>query len=406
MDLDTDPQNSVQTPPQQQAQADPPPNHTSPATVSEDTGTHHPPPASDADDVAARALKRVRKHELCILSKRFGHIPNVPIFTEWNKRTDCSDSAVHRPHMAGICGNRKDGAFSVALSSLYEDDEDGGDVIIYTGAGGRKPRTEDIKVPYRRPRFSPQTEDQSWDHSPNRALMISLYTGKPVRVIRSWKCPSQYAPLQGYRYDGLYKVAACWTAKGKKGLNICRCRLERLPGQPLIPLRPITSSALRRWPRERLVSRVTPSPSTCTSPFDITDETDVDTEPTQSNSSRAQLAESRLPSPPQQQAMSEASTGIDFNTGEVDPDVKDLQPPSRQRASPKPGVLPRYRWDPKKNELVKLLASHIVQEGLEVAGGDEEEHRGEDDATLVPSEDGHLNERMETEYFSDMDTSP
>lgn len=31
--------------------------------------------------------------------------------------------------MAGICGNTKDGAFSVALSSLYPDDEDGGDVM-------------------------------------------------------------------------------------------------------------------------------------------------------------------------------------------------------------------------------------------------------------------------------------
>ena len=35
---------------------------------------------------------------------------------------------------------------------------------------------------------------------------MSSLTGKPVRVIRSWKCPSQFAPTQGYRYDGLYKV--------------------------------------------------------------------------------------------------------------------------------------------------------------------------------------------------------
>lgn len=31
--------------------------------------------------------------------------------------------------MAGICGNGRDGAYSVALSSLYKDDEDGGDVM-------------------------------------------------------------------------------------------------------------------------------------------------------------------------------------------------------------------------------------------------------------------------------------
>jgi hypothetical protein len=42
---------------------------------------------------------------------------------------DCSNSAVHRSIMAGICGNGRDGAYSVALSSLYKDDEDGGDVM-------------------------------------------------------------------------------------------------------------------------------------------------------------------------------------------------------------------------------------------------------------------------------------
>ena len=31
--------------------------------------------------------------------------------------------------MAGICGNSRQGAFSIALSCLYKDDEDGGDVM-------------------------------------------------------------------------------------------------------------------------------------------------------------------------------------------------------------------------------------------------------------------------------------
>jgi len=31
-------------------------------------------------------------------------------------------------------------------------------------------------------------------------------TGKPVRVIRSYKHVSKYAPEKGYRYDGLYTV--------------------------------------------------------------------------------------------------------------------------------------------------------------------------------------------------------
>jgi len=31
--------------------------------------------------------------------------------------------------MNGVCGNRRDGAFSIALAGLYHDNEDGGDIM-------------------------------------------------------------------------------------------------------------------------------------------------------------------------------------------------------------------------------------------------------------------------------------
>jgi hypothetical protein len=40
------------------------------------------------------------------------------------------------------------------------------------------------------------------------AKQTSRDTGNPVRVIRSHKAVSDYAPLEGYRYDGLYTVEA------------------------------------------------------------------------------------------------------------------------------------------------------------------------------------------------------
>lgn len=84
----------------------------------------------------------------------------------------------------------------------------------------------------------------------------------------------------------------------------------------------------------------------------------------------------------------------------LEPDMKHSQPLSPQQGvPPKPGALSRYRWDPKKHELIKIPTSHTTLENVDVAMGDEEENRVEDDATLVPSEDVH--ERMETEYFSD-----
>lgn len=77
-----------------------------------------------------------------------------------------------------------------------------------------------------------------------------------------------------------------------------------------------------------------------------------------------------LPSVPQQQALSKTLATCEVDSVEV---------------PPKPRVLPVYRWDPKKNELVRVP----IQEDLDTAE--------EDDATLVPSEDGHGNECMETE---------
>ncbi|KAF8119508.1 PUA-like domain-containing protein [Boletus edulis] len=219
MDSHVDIEISVQTPPQESARTSPPPNHGAP-TVPENTATPRPPLARDVDGNAARAQAKRQNDELRALafahlfldyllltnfasrfsSKTFGNIPNVPIFTQWDYRLGCSDSAVHRAVMAGICGNRRDGAYSIVLSSLY-DNEDKGDVIIYTGAGGRKRWTD--TYPPKRLRVGPQIFDQSWDAPPNRALIVSSLTTNPVRVIRSWKCRSEYAPVKGYRYENL-----------------------------------------------------------------------------------------------------------------------------------------------------------------------------------------------------------
>jgi hypothetical protein len=63
------------------------------------------------------------------VGKCYRHIHlNDPI-SRHNNSLDCCSSAVHRSIMAGICGNSVDGAYSIALSSLYKDDEDGGDVM-------------------------------------------------------------------------------------------------------------------------------------------------------------------------------------------------------------------------------------------------------------------------------------
>ena len=53
--------------------------------------------------------------------------------------------------------------------------------------------------------------------------------GKPIRVVRSAKLAkhSKYAPAEGNRYDGLYKVVKYWPEKGRSGFHVWRYLFRR-----------------------------------------------------------------------------------------------------------------------------------------------------------------------------------
>ncbi len=69
----------------------------------------------------------------------FGHILGYPLGSWFENRAELADAGVHRHRQAGISGSASEGADSIVLSGGYEDDEDHGDVIVYTGYGGRDP---------------------------------------------------------------------------------------------------------------------------------------------------------------------------------------------------------------------------------------------------------------------------
>ena len=117
---------------------------------------------------------------------------------------------MHRHKINGISGRETEGAHAIVLSDGYEDDDDQGEVIIYTGQGGNK----DGK----------QNADQQWT-SGNQALRVSQDLGLPIDVIRGSKLRSIYAPASGYRYDGQYYVTRSWMETGKSGFKICRFEL-------------------------------------------------------------------------------------------------------------------------------------------------------------------------------------
>jgi putative restriction endonuclease len=150
------------------------------------------------------------------MSKRiFGDIEGFPVGAFFPTRGGLSATGVHRPPQAGISGSGKEGADSIVLSGGYEDDQDDGDMIIYTGHGGRDQTT------------GKQTSDQLLERG-NLALAYSCLHGLPVRVIRGSTHRSPLAPPTGYRYDGLYRVEDYWHTKGKSGHTIWRFRLTKI----------------------------------------------------------------------------------------------------------------------------------------------------------------------------------
>ena len=58
--------------------------------------------------------------------------------------------------------------------------------------------------------------------------------GKPVRVVRNVKGGkhSKYAPVEGNRYDGIYKVVKYWPETGKSGFLVWRYLLRRDDEEP------------------------------------------------------------------------------------------------------------------------------------------------------------------------------
>ena len=68
-----------------------------------------------------------------------GDLPGVAPGTIFPSRAELAAAGIHRAPQAGITGAAEQGAESIVLSGGYPDDRDEGDVIIYTGHGGRDP---------------------------------------------------------------------------------------------------------------------------------------------------------------------------------------------------------------------------------------------------------------------------
>ncbi|KAJ2918136.1 hypothetical protein MD484_g2244, partial [Candolleomyces efflorescens] len=181
-------------------------------------------------------LKERIKHRQQRDPAKIGALDGVKLFSRYENRKELYIAGVHGITEGGIHGQQGRGAFSVVIAGRYDDDEDHGDIIIYTGEGGHSRDTE------------MQIRDQDWVRG-NAALRTSCARKLPVRVIRSHVLRSKYAPSSGYRYDGLYRVTQAEQVIGKHEHAVCRFVLERLPDQAPLPARGMFDSSSVRRPR-------------------------------------------------------------------------------------------------------------------------------------------------------------
>ncbi len=156
------------------------------------------------------------------VARVFGEIAGNPVGTTYKDRRALAAARLHKPLQHGISGAAAEGADSIVVSGGYEDDEDYGTLIVYTGAGGRDPAT------------GKQIKDQEFTGQ-NLALVKSEAEGLEIRVVRGAGGEAAFSPASGFRYDGLFRVEESWRERGKSGFFVCRYRLVQLAddGTPL-----------------------------------------------------------------------------------------------------------------------------------------------------------------------------
>jgi putative restriction endonuclease len=132
----------------------------------------------------------------------FGEVNGYPEGSLFESRDEVRETGLHRHERHGIAGRAEEGADAIVLNQGYEDDADYGDLVIYTGQGGKDSNT------------NRQIANQKLTAG-NAALVTSELNEYPIRVIRGYKLKSPYAPQSGYRYDGLYLVKSHGRKKVK-----------------------------------------------------------------------------------------------------------------------------------------------------------------------------------------------
>ncbi|RDW85413.1 hypothetical protein BP5796_03738 [Coleophoma crateriformis] len=169
-----------------------------------------------------------------------GPIPGIEVGQSWRYRACCGGDGVHRPPIAGIAGSASGGgAVSIVLSDGYPEDKDFGDTFTYTGSGGRdlsgkRVATQSFHQELTRENLALAMTCDA-EPSEDGAVARDWRKSLGVRVIRSFKLKRmhpKFAPEDGYRYDGIYKLVKYGPGEGTFGFTVYRYEFRRDDAAP------------------------------------------------------------------------------------------------------------------------------------------------------------------------------
>ena len=155
-----------------------------------------------------------------MLQRIYGEVPGNPPGTRFRNRRAAYDAGVHRAIRAGIVGNA-DGTESICLSDGYSDDQIQGDLITYTGFGGRDPRT------------GRHIADQKLIQG-NAGLVQDHELVRPVRVLVKESVLTGKSRDSWYTYLGLFLVTQ-WSWGTRDGYKVLRFQLQAEPFDSFTP---------------------------------------------------------------------------------------------------------------------------------------------------------------------------
>ncbi|CEP18119.1 hypothetical protein [Parasitella parasitica] len=184
-------------------------------------GDHENVIGKDAQLQSSNNKRLTVKGQDCTIVPYFhvGKIPGVSVGQTWATRESLAEWGVHRAPSKQVSGNGKVGAVSILLAYGIIEDRDSGDEFVYSGVGGDNKK----KSVHSNRQIGPQTLENGNMYmaitcnapvdAKRGGTAINWRKSQPIRVCRASTLNAirpEFAPVQGYRYDGEYKIVKYW----------------------------------------------------------------------------------------------------------------------------------------------------------------------------------------------------